>query len=684
MADNEQVKWVLDLDITEFSENALKAQGLVKEVGNPENLSGLVETLGNSALVLGAAATAAYAFKTAIDLSEEAETLKRVEDEFRTLSAQAGISSRELEEGLEKASAGLVSTNDLFGTVNQSIIKMGASAAKLPEIMEIARKATAVFGGDLQTNFNNITTAISNGNARMLKQYGIVIDTTKAVKQFADANGIAANEVSEAGRQQAILNAALEQGQTRFQNVSGDMGETTTLVQKFKVSLSELKEMFILVFDKTIGPSLHNFLNVVNDITNKARVSLTSMFGDGLKQNQAQITLTEEKLNSLKGTLIDLEQIKGTSRDLVPADTLSRIQSITVEIKKYEGVLSDLKAQNAELIAQDEKSEKSKTALLSKSQESAQQDIINQTARLANEAKFQEQVAAADRAFYAEKQKNIQSLTDLEQIVSNTSIALAQDHAAKLGQISRNETLNERQKNQLSQIENNRYTEAIKNNERSLAQLRVSLMNQYLVNSRSVYQGIQLAAQQMTMQAKLELQDFGMQGKEILGSFKENAVSAFQTMGKSMAEGTNIAQATTEAIKQLFLGMIGDIAIQDGTRIMLSGVWPPNPAAFAAGAALIAFGGAIKSLAGGAATTTSTGAVSTSATQVSASNNGVTTTKAANDTSNLSSMQTTPQRVVNVNIAGNYFDTSTTRLQLMEMIRQETNATDFRYDTIGV
>lgn len=692
MADNNEVKFLLDLDISHFTENALTAQGAIKSIGDSENVSGLLETLGEASLVIGTAAIAAYAFKEAIDLTKEAETIQRTQQEFETLTASAGLSAKALTEGLEQASHGLISTNDLLASANQAIIKMGGSAAKLPEIMEVARKATAVFGGDLQANFSNITTAIGNGNARMLKHYGIVVDTTKAVKDFANANGIAQNEVSEAGRRQAIMNAALDQAQERFKGVSGDLGQTTTLMQQLSVTASELKEMFILVFDKTVGPSLHNFLNVVNDVASKAKIAMTAMFGEGMEQNTAAITQAEAKLNSLKGALIDLQQQKGEGSlldKMFKGSKENQIQQLNQQILTTATLLDTLKSKGEQLEAQDQKSEQTKQQLLNTGKRAASDDIVNQASRMANDAKFKTELAASDKAYYAEKQKNINSIGDLEKIVQNSTLALAQDHAAKLATISRTESLNAQQKTRLEISENNRYAEAVKANERAMIQLRLSLMNQYLQNSKSVYQGIERAAQQMTLQAKAELQDFGMQGKEIMSSFKQNSVNAFQTMGAAMAQGTDIAQATTDAIKSLFLGMIGDIAIQDGTRIMLSGVWPPNPIALAGGAALIAFGGALKSLSGGSSTTTSTGAASTSPTTVSATNGGTTTTTAGNSgnvssPNSLSSMQSVPQRVVSVNIAGNYFDTSTTRLQLMNMIRQETNATSFEYNTIGV
>jgi hypothetical protein len=176
-------------------------------------------------------------------------------------------------------------------------------------------------------------------------------------------------------------------------------------------------------------------------------------------------------------------------------------------------------------------------------------------------------------------------------------------------------------------------------------------------------------------------------------------------MGEAATQGANVAQAAAKAVGATILGTIGDKAIADGSYMMLSGIFPPNPVQIGAGAGLIALGASLKSVSSGmlssmgprsasggsvpsaddpcpviakakACTNSEVGELpSESASQAS--------TASKESEPDMASMER-KQRAVNIQIAGNYYDTDSTRRQLMEMIRQETDATDFRYDRIGV
>jgi hypothetical protein len=135
-------------------------------------------------------------------------------------------------------------------------------------------------------------------------------------------------------------------------------------------------------------------------------------------------------------------------------------------------------------------------------------------------------------------------------------------------------------------------------------------------------------------------------------------------------------------MKSAFLGMIGETAQHYGEMILLESIFPPNPLGLAAGAALIAFGSAISSLAGSSSASVSTGggggggggAISAEA---------PTATGPGDISSNLMAQQQ-PQRNVTVNIAGNYLNTQESQRTLMETLRNESDATGFTFNRIGV
>jgi hypothetical protein len=287
------------------------------------------------------------AIHKSLDLVFEAETIRSINAQFEILSRNAGISGNALKEGLAKAADGLVDDTDLIKVANQAIVEMGASAAKLPPIMDLARKATAVFGGDLVHNFEALEHAISTGQTRALKQFGIVVDSERAYKAFAASVGTTADVLSQAGKQQAILNAVLSEGNKQFNGVDVNLKQATDSYQRIKATMSQVGEVATLAFEKLAGPAVHALLNSLNELAAKSKVALTASFGEGAEKAQANVDQITTRLKELNAQL-DLAKAKhdGKALDFTPGDTVSQLQALPKTIADYQ---AKLVTANAEL-----------------------------------------------------------------------------------------------------------------------------------------------------------------------------------------------------------------------------------------------------------------------------------------------------------------------------------------------
>lgn len=331
--DNESVEFKLDLDTREFLEKLLHAKESVGRLGESENFAGLLEGLSKASLAIGVVGTAALALKTAFETVFEAEQIKQINDQFETLSKNAGIAGDVLSEGLKKAARGLVDDTDLLKAANRSIIEMGDSAKKLPEILDLARKATQVMGGNLVTNFEAINQAIATGSTRHLKQLGIIVDSDKAMREYAKSIGVSVDALSQAGKQQALMNAVLETGGARFSGIGEDVKKATNTWTEFKVVIDQVKETMILAFDKVAGPAVRGWLAGLKEAATDAKRFIDDKFGTGTEQAVAHTSRLQEKLRDLKGELLDLEYKKGGALDFAPGDTIARIHSLNLHIK---------------------------------------------------------------------------------------------------------------------------------------------------------------------------------------------------------------------------------------------------------------------------------------------------------------------------------------------------------------
>lgn len=697
MAADKKVKFVLDLDVKEFTEKGLHAKGVIESLSEKKNLEGLIEGLAGTTAVLGTVAAAAWTFKQAIDLTIEAEQIRRVQNQFENLTETVGISSKELKDGMEKAAQGLVTTGDLLEIANKAIVKMGASAKKLPEIMELARKSTAVYGGELKSNFESISEALANGNTRMLKQHGIVIDSEKAVKAFAKANNMMTNELSEAGRKQALLNAALEQGKKAFSSVQDDLNSTTNTVTLLKNTIAETKEVFVLAFEKTMGPSVRKALGGIKEVAEDTRQSLTAMFGEGLEKNQAAIGQLEKSITSIKNEIKEVDKAvegDGFFAKLFKVGQEEKLAELNQELAETTQKLEALRGENSKLAAEEAERQAGKKL----TGEDPEQDLIKKEVRLANEAKFQAQLQALKKASFDFEIENVQNLEQLDQLTKQRKVFAEEDYQEKTKQIINSDTLSTLQKTKLLEADGIRFHNQMQLLEKQTDDVRKKMLDGYVKNSKNAFDGIAKAFQAGSLKNKDELMDFGRLGNETFKSLQTHSSFAFAKMGEDMVKGKNIAQSAADAMAGFFLNMIADRAIGEGSLLLLSSLWPPNPLGLAAGAGLIALGGGLRTLAGGSGS--SIAGASGGGAGMTGPGYGVSTQEQSGNTESSQSLAIAPlsggsvdpemnqmerkQRSVNVQIAGNYFDTEASRRQLMEMIRAETDATDFRYDRIGV
>lgn len=641
--DKDKISFLLDLDVAEFTEKGLQAKGIIEQLGSEESVSGLLEGLTKAGMVLGTVGIAAFAFKKAIDLTVEGEEIERVNKQFEILSEQAGIAPEKLKKGLEDAARGLVDTDDLLKIANESIVKMGGSADKLPQIMDIAMKATQVYGGDAKTNFENISTAIANGNTRLLKHYGIIVDAAKAEKEFAEANGTTADQLSEVGKRQAILNAALAQGSDSFKNIEINTKSATNILQSLKTTFVEIGQTFTLVFEKTVGPGIRSFLGTVEGWAKKFHVLIKDQFEGGA------------------------------------TDATKSLKQINAQSKQNQ--LDDKTAHDAEM-----------ARIKIRSQESIIDKEKQQKAQLA----FRKEMEKIDKEYFTAQQSNVNSLAQVEQLVKKQAEMSEKDHQSRLQAIRANVSLTRSQKKKLENMEDQRFSADRIAQAQKEEKLREQLLTNYLHKSQTVFQGVGRAAQVSALKARAELGDFGKMGEQTMSSFSTYSTSAFESMGEAAVKGGDMAQAAGNAMKSLFFNVLADRAIQTGAVMLLEGIWPPNPLALGAGAGLIALGGALRTMAGGSGTTVggaSGGGVGTSGigvvtqsapspTQSGASSSEESTAASTTATPDMA-QQTGPQRTVNVNIAGNYLETDSSKRMIMDLMRQETDATGFNYNQIG-
>lgn len=668
-------QWRLDLDVGEALEGVTKFQEALKSAGETESLSGLIETMTHMGVTIGAVGAAIFAMKESVDLVFDAEKIKLVEQQFEVLSEKAGVVGSSLKRSMIEASEGLLAEDQILQSANRGLVELGANAAQMGDIMKIARQATLVMGGDLKTNFDSMIHAISAGSTRALRNLGIIIDQKKAFKDYARSIGIATSELSKAGQQHALLNAVMQQGGDQLKGVSGGVQEATNSWATFQSTMKDVGDIAILAFDKIAGPAVKAEMGGLSAIAKDAKKYFLDIFGHGTEQAAVHTERLHEKINEIKGTLIDLEQKKlGHVFDPSPGDTNSRYQALSIQLKKLEGELGESAKNERKLASETAEVEKETDKGTTKDKE------INLEQRKKNQLKFEQQLTDMRIRTLEGEKKDATTIVQIQHINFELIKQIQLAGLAEQKKIDEQEGLSFKQKEDLKvQLAQQTRLKIKAISEAERADEVAALQHLADVN-RNTGEGFAAGWKLAGTKAKEEMNNFAKHGEDAFGAVASAAGEAFKAMG-------NGSKSAGDAMIGALLGALGQFAISKGSVVTAAGIAdtvmldPIGPAEIVAGGALVTLGSALEALSGSIGS--SIPSVPSSAPSSGGSSGGSSSSGGAVSAGSPSNLQQAPQKSVSLEIHGNYYDSNESKMQLMTMIRQATDATDFNYTRVG-
>lgn len=558
------------------------------------NLSDVLDNVGRAAkdlavkfapvgIALGVAAAEALAFKEALDLTIEGERLRAVEAQFTLLSQQAGLSGDSIRDGLREAGGGLVDITSLLTRANSAFVNLGNSAAKLPEVLELSRKITSALGGDIAQRFDGIVQAIESGNAKLLKQNGIILDVDKVLKRYASSLGLLPNELTLANRQQALLNAALEEGTKRFGDVNTSIQPIADNFSRVKTALGDLKEEFAKSVNSKFGGFFEQLsrgaVEVANDLREMVRESTPQ---EELSETAAKIGVLQEKLRNYNKQLEE----SGTFSELAfGAAVKNNIRSTTEQLATLEAAYN-----------------KSKQALISNVV--AQVDAAKATEAI-NGAEKEKKLTEEQKAAIASRNLQVQQL----QLQANAeSLRTAEAAASQMLDVedrTASETANLNEK--IIQLEQQKNLE--------LARVRIQFAGEHetFVKQRNAA----IEAIEQGSKAKIQALEDSAGAKrlnmirQVSDQWKQIIVSGVTNALVKVGENIQKGEAAFSDFGASVVAIVGDMAISLGSALIAQAVallafsvaintLTPAAAALAvaAGVGLVIFGAALKASVG--------------------------------------------------------------------------------------
>lgn len=352
----------------------------------------------------------------------EAEKIKAINSQFEVLAETAGISADVLKNQLVGSAAGLIDDTDLIAAANKAIVSLGSTASEIPKVMELARKATSVFGGDVVQNFEAINSAIASGSTRALRQFGIIVDSQSVYEKYAKSIGFAANQLTETEKQQALLNAVLDKGNKTLGNIDESAQKNTKSFKELYVIVKQIGEVAILSFDNSASPAVNKFLQLAISAANQFKTLFVASVGSGAEQSAAKIKL----LNADLETLQNKSDILGKIFPSVREDAIERLKKQIADLTFQESLneetqrkLESVRRQHTSTIVAHEEAVKRLTA--------AQQKQLELGVQLSNQAI--EQSLKEDPQADAQRKIDAINFAESERKISEDNASLARETA---------------------------------------------------------------------------------------------------------------------------------------------------------------------------------------------------------------------------------------------------------------
>lgn len=585
-----------------------------------------------------------------IALSLEAEKVRVTQAQFIQLTEQAGIATEQFEASIRKSIAGLVDDDSALQIANEAIVRIGLSAQRLPQIFELARKASASGFGDMTQNAEALVNAIQTGQTRQLRSIGVLVDLTKAQKDFARSIGLTAEQLTEGQKAYVNANAILDATSKKFQKVDGDIKTFSDSLKRFKVANDEAFERFAIQFDKAFGPTVRAILDTLTESLNgngtalKAAAVDASKVAGEVQKLEASIKLINERLLNARTDT----QFNVYNRQLVQANEL------LIELKKRQAEL-DAPNKGDDLIAKNILKYQEFKEVLKKNDEQRKQESKN---RLDEQIKFSNQMEQFQQQEISARQNNLQFIED-DNLRKQESEAIHQEQLRLIVEKG---------------INDRKMIEDTYSNEKGFNEEQRRMLEAQQIEA----QNAQIIAMQNEFQEK-SLDSFDQQAKRRQQQFKNFSVVAktfffdvvsqgFQAIGAALVNGENAFQS----FGKVFLGILGDIVIALGNSFIAAGIansFIPlfgfgGVGAIGAGAALVVLGGALKALSGGAGSSSfsqSPGAGNQGGGNFSDTNN-------FNPANPVAAERVQPNTVVNFTIQGDVFDSDATQDRIVKLI----------------
>ena len=217
-------------------------KGAAKTTSNStKEFSKMAQGMGGLVGAYATVAASVFALSAAFNFFKQAADLAALTSGQELFAARTGASMKLMTSNIQAATGGLVAFKDAAqaAAIGQAA---GLTADQMERLGKVAKNAGTILGRDVTDSFNRLTRGAIKAEPELLDELGIIIRIDRASQDYARTINKNANDLTQFEKTQAVVNAVLEQGSEKFQDVGDNVNQVAKFGAAFQDTFKKLSE----------------------------------------------------------------------------------------------------------------------------------------------------------------------------------------------------------------------------------------------------------------------------------------------------------------------------------------------------------------------------------------------------------------------------------------------------------
>ena len=322
----------------------IQTKGAKKSKDELSGLTGAISKVGKAAGIASAAYFGAKGliagFQRTINLSATHDVVSRG---FDNLAKSSNFSSQAFQK-FQRATDGTVSSIELMTQANNAmLLGITDSEDQMAEMFDIAQRLASALGKDTAFGIESLVTGLGRQSKLMLDNLGIMVDTVKANKDFAQSLGKTVEQLTDQEKKQAFVNASLESARELVNSLGEEQLTTKDTVAILSASFDDLGIAIGNKLSPLVKFLAKDFITLTESVTEfigPEVISREEQLASLLDQRSRLLGQVTEKTN--EAVLVeDLFTESALEQGRVQKDTIDfGLEALDAQILKFSDLLS--------------------------------------------------------------------------------------------------------------------------------------------------------------------------------------------------------------------------------------------------------------------------------------------------------------------------------------------------------